>query len=502
MRGTSVIIMAKNQKDLADSLLADESGGWLTGFLADENEFDRRTLWRLGSWGVGSVGAMIIAILANQSGAGHRHEQMAAADLARQTQQLQSIAKTGERENQRLASAIDTLNGDRDRLFARVTVLEQGLDSVTGSINRKSAAQNEPSKTALPKAALSSPQAPPALSPPDKVPPSQAGSAQSAASAPPPPAPVTATASALPAIPPDTPPGKTGKAESPERAPLSPVVASVTSTAPATVAEPAASTTPDAAKAPAAKPASAKSAPEVSPSVKTPPASPVAAASPPAADPPAPASAKPQIASTPAEPPTAKPDDPEVAAKAAPTPSELPKNKDAQIVVASLPAAVEAEPATPAPIDVPVAHTDFGVDLGSASSIKGLRALWRGVLKSDAKEVASLRPIIVLKERANGLGMQLRLVAGPLVDAAAAARICAVLSENKRTCETAVFDGQRLAMRDAPGESVTAAPAKKPRPPHASARHRHNPKTARVEDPAPPPPPPPQPSTFRSFFSR
>jgi len=464
--------MAKNQKDLADSLLADESGGWLTGFLADEDEFDRRTLWRLGSWGVGSVGAVIIAILANQSGAGHRHEQMVAADLARRTQQLQSIAKTGERENQRLASAIDTLNGDRDRLFARVTVLEQGLDSVTGSIDRKPAAQSEPSKTALPKAALSSPQAPPALAPPpDKVPPS-------------------------PAVPPDTPPEKTGKTESPEGAPLSPVVASVTSTAPA------ASTTPDAAKAPAAKPASAKSAPEVSPSEKIPPASPVAADSPPATDPPAPASAKPQIASTPAEPLAAKPDEPEVAAKAAPAPSEPPENRDAQIVVASLPAAVEAEPAPPAPVDVPVAHTDFGVDLGSASSIKGLRALWRGVLKSDAKEVASLRPIIVLKERANGLGMQLRLVAGPLVDAAAAARICAVLSENKRTCETAVFDGQRLAMRNAPGESVTAAPAKKPRPPHASARHRHTPKTARVEDPAPPPPPPPQPSTFRSFFSR
>jgi hypothetical protein len=42
--------------------------------------------------------------------------------------------------------------------------------------------------------------------------------------------------------------------------------------------------------------------------------------------------------------------------------------------------------------------------------------------------------------------MQLRLVAGPLNDAGAAARICAVLTENKRPCETTIFDGQRLSL--------------------------------------------------------
>ena len=183
--------------------------------------------------------------------------------------------------------------------------------------------------------------------------------------------------------------------------------------------------------------------------------------------------------------------------------------KDAKIVVASLPAIAETESASPPPADVPVAHTDFGVDLGSASSIKGLRALWHGVLKSDAKELASLRPIIVLKERTNGLGMQLRLVAGPLVDAAAAAKICAVLSENGRVCETAVFDGQRLAMKEDAKKDARAndpsVTAQKPRSPRTS-RHRHSRRTARVEEPIPVPPPPvsppPKPSTFSSFFSR
>jgi len=51
--------------------------------------------------------------------------------------------------------------------------------------------------------------------------------------------------------------------------------------------------------------------------------------------------------------------------------------------------------------------------------------------------------------------MQLRLAAGPLHDAATAARICAALVEGGRTCETTVFDGQRLAM--SAGEDGAAA---------------------------------------------
>jgi len=75
--------------------------------------------------------------------------------------------------------------------------------------------------------------------------------------------------------------------------------------------------------------------------------------------------------------------------------------------------------------------------------------------------LAALRPIIVVKESNTGLGMQLRLVAGPLNDAAAAAKICAALVERQRTCETAVFDGQRLAMKaDEPAASTKPTGAK------------------------------------------
>ena len=102
------------------------------------DEFDRRALWRLGSWGVGAVGAVIVAVMANQHSLSFRRDQIAASDLARQAQQIQLVARESQGETRRLAATIETLNSDRDRLYSRVTTLELGLDSVTGAIARQS----------------------------------------------------------------------------------------------------------------------------------------------------------------------------------------------------------------------------------------------------------------------------------------------------------------------------------------------------------------------------
>jgi hypothetical protein len=110
-------------------------------------------------------------------------------------------------------------------------------------------------------------------------------------------------------------------------------------------------------------------------------------------------------------------------------------------VPAKPPEATESE--APA---IAVQQTRFAIDLGGANSLDGLRALWRGVSKSNP-EIAALRPIIMIKEGTTGLGMQLRLGAGPLINAAAAAKLCAGLAESDRHCETTVFDGQRLSLR-------------------------------------------------------
>jgi hypothetical protein len=191
---------------------------------------------------------------------------------------------------------------------------------------------------------------------------------------------------------------------------------------------------------------------------------------------------------------------PESAAKAAATPAPTP----APTVVAAVsatdkPDTAKADAAPPVPPKVEVQKTEFAVDVGGANSVGGLRALWRGLLKSRSNApLAALHPIIMIKESNTGAGMQLRLGAGPLSDAAAAARICAVMVENRRPCETTVYDGQRLAMT---GENAPASTAEDKAGSARSATHRRG-YAKRVPVEEPPPPPPPEPTTLSTIFGR
>jgi hypothetical protein len=162
-------------------------------------------------------------------------------------------------------------------------------------------------------------------------------------------------------------------------------------------------------------------------------------------------------------------------------------------VAASKPApekkvATAEPPPTTAPAPLAVKHTEFAVDVGGANSVGGLRALWRGLLKSRSNApLAALQPLIVVKERDNGLGMQLRLVAGPLGDAAAAARICARLAESEHPCETTVFDGQRLALRADDVPPATESIAAKPENPATEKASPDKPGPEATADPKPAP---------------
>lgn len=378
--------MAKDSDPLADAFGDKETGGLFSGLLAEESTFDRRMMWRLGSWGAAAVGAVVIAVLANQAQLGWRRDQVASADLARQSDRLQVLTKESQLEARRLASAIETLNSDRDRLYSRVTVLEQGLDSVTGAIARQSA---------------TSPQAP-ASKPQEKPQDTPVAAAQPSA---PDVAPVASTAASLVDKP------RAGAGKEPKEA----------------LKE----TSKDNSKAvakdqPGPPPQTAAAASLVPQSPVTTSALPILPLVPSKSimAPPDPAASK-----------LIQPDAAEKKPEAAPAPTE------AAAAPAKPPEATEAE--SPA---IAVQQTRFAIDLGAANSVDGLRTLWRGLSKSNP-EVAALRPIIMIKEGNNGLGMQLRLGAGPLINAAAAAKLCAGLAENDRHCETTVFDGQRLSMR-------------------------------------------------------
>ena len=99
------------------------------------------------------------------------------------------------------------------------------------------------------------------------------------------------------------------------------------------------------------------------------------------------------------------------------------------------------------PIGSVATKTEFGVDLGSAPSMAGLRGLWQSLKEAHAPLFDGLRPVMALREGTRPGTIELRLVAGPLANAGAAARLCAALSAAGLGCQATVFDGQRLALK-------------------------------------------------------
>ena len=452
--------MAKKPDHLAD-FEADDTGGVLGNLLADEDELDRRALWRLGSWGVGATAAVILAVMASQSSFGLKREQVAAADLARQAQQIQVFAKETQNEARRLAAAVDTLNGDRDRLYSRVTGLEQGLDSVTGAIARQGpASASPPVANPEPPAAAQNPKPSPPVAPVATAPATAPAADRSTAAAAEP-APAAVYSAAKDAAKTDAVKAESARLEAAkaEMSKADLVKADLVKS--------------DLAKSDSAKSDLAKSDLAKVEAAKPSPATPLMAA-PSMMAPPDPAASK--------------------LAESGKAPSPVIAGPIPDIVASTSPD-MDADEATAPKISLQ--RTEFGVDLGTANSVNGLRMLWRGLLKSRSNApLAALRPIIVIKEGTNGLGMQLRLVAGPLNDAGAAARICATLTENNRPCETAIFDGQRLSVK--PDD-----------PPPAAAKPTHRRRgvakraAAVVEEAKKPEPPPATTQTaVSSFFSR
>jgi len=85
--------------------------------------------------------------------------------------------------------------------------------------------------------------------------------------------------------------------------------------------------------------------------------------------------------------------------------------------------------------------TRFGVDLGSAASLAGLRDLWSHAGLADAdrrlRGLASIRDV--------GSGHELRLLAGPFANAADASALCAQLATQVPECAVVPFSGQDLS---------------------------------------------------------
>jgi hypothetical protein len=91
-------------------------------------------------------------------------------------------------------------------------------------------------------------------------------------------------------------------------------------------------------------------------------------------------------------------------------------------------------------------RTEFGIDLGTAATVEGLRNLWTSIKGTQAPLLEGLRPVLAVRDGAKPGALELRLVAGPLANAGVAAKLCAALADAGLICAPAVFDGQRLAL--------------------------------------------------------
>jgi hypothetical protein len=422
----------KAPKLLSDSFDADDEG-WLDKLIADEEEPERATLWRLGSWAIVAVVALTLGLMSGQLPDGAKRADVAEAEIATQAQQLAGLARDTKQETRRIAAALETLNSDRDRLFNRITTVEQNLDSVTGSIAKQTTA----------------------IKPLDPTP--------------------------------DKPAERTIAAAVSDGVPSQPAAAATT---PETKPEAKLETKKDSAKD-APKVASPQTAPIQTAAVQTAPQPDTSKKADKKADRPDPQRAAAQAA--PAESETA------AATTAPPTQAAAVQDSTAQGAAASTTAVakqaqsqqaaptaamvITAAPLTPLPDEevaaaepeAPVDRTQFGLDLGGASSMAGLRALWSGVRKAHPSQFAALRPVLAIRPGKNGIGLQVHVVAGPIPDAAAAARLCAMLSTDERDCETVLFDGQRLLPDLDDAKKKPPAPARPAR--RKQARHEVAPTT-------------------------
>ncbi len=90
------------------------------------------------------------------------------------------------------------------------------------------------------------------------------------------------------------------------------------------------------------------------------------------------------------------------------------------------------------------ANDEFGIDLGGASSLEVLR-IHRATLKANYGPLLEGLHPVATQHTKRATGVTYRLVAGPLPDAAEAARLCARFPVLRTGCHPAKFIGAQLA---------------------------------------------------------
>ena len=107
-------------------------------FAPPRQTFAMQDLWRIAVWGLAATATRTLVAYAGTTEPGRNRLHMAVAEIHEIL--IPSGAKPlrplDAREGRRLAETVRVLAADRERLLDRVATLEQGLDSITGSIAR------------------------------------------------------------------------------------------------------------------------------------------------------------------------------------------------------------------------------------------------------------------------------------------------------------------------------------------------------------------------------
>ena len=309
-----------------------------------QRTFRMRDFLRVFVWGLVAAVSLTLAIFAGSTEAGSDRARHAALQLREVV--LPSGIKPARPldavEGRKLAETVRVLTADRERLLARIAVLENNVDDMTGSIKRvEKTSRLVPTTIEQP------------FSPVTALPPRPPAG---------PPQPVLAAA----------PPASPAPVFAPLRQPPSP------------------------AAAPAPAPLPAQAAIPAPPTLSGPPI----AATPPA--------------------------------------EEVTGTVDTQDAAAPQP--------EPRPEKATVTRRQFGLDLGGAPSEAALRLVWTAAMRKHGTLLQTLRPLVLNREQPRG-GVEYRLVAGPIANAAKAARFCAAITGTGGVCQPTMYEGgQKLAI--------------------------------------------------------
>lgn len=108
-------------------------------------------------------------------------------------------------------------------------------------------------------------------------------------------------------------------------------------------------------------------------------------------------------------------------------------------------AALPAREPVPLPPTQAAPRTEYGIDLGGAPDMDGLRARWAAIKANLGPLLSGLQPIAVRDRKAGS--KELRLVAGPMPSLAAARQVCARFAAAQVTCRASKFDGEAVVQQ-------------------------------------------------------